>query len=88
MDGIAESDVAIEVSTAGLRKPVGGDLPGGARSSRCAWRPAGRWRCRATPTCPSTSAHEYERAVDWLRDLGVTELAVFEGRERRLEPIG
>ena len=54
------------------------DLPGGAASSRCAWRRAGRWRCRATPTCPSSSGHEYERAVDWLRDLGVTELAVFE----------
>jgi hypothetical protein len=26
--------------------------------------------------------------VEWLSDLGVTELAVFEGRTRRLEPIG
>ena len=26
------------------------------RSSRCASRPGGRWRCRATPTCPSSSA--------------------------------
>ena len=30
MDGIAESDVAIEVSTAGLRKPVGEIYPDAA----------------------------------------------------------
>ena len=30
LDGIAESDVAIEVSTAGLRKPVAGEVPGRA----------------------------------------------------------
>ena len=71
MDGIAESDVAIEVSTAGLRKPVGRDLPGARRSWRCASRPGGRWRCPATPTCPRTSGHEYDRAVEWLGELGV-----------------
>jgi hypothetical protein len=26
--------------------------------------------------------------VEWLNDLGVSELAVFEGRGRRLEPMG
>ena len=55
MEGIEDSDVAIEVSTAGLRKPVGEIYPAAASSSS-AWRPAGRWRCRATRTCPSTSA--------------------------------
>ena len=47
------------------------------------------------PIALSSDAHvpehlgfEYERAVDWLASVGVTELAVFEGRERRLEPIG
>jgi histidinol-phosphatase (PHP family) len=37
---------------------------------------------------PEQLGHEYERAVEWLGDLGVSELAVFEGRERWLEPIG
>ena len=55
MDGIADCDVAIEVSTAGLRKPVGEIYPAPA-SWRCASMPAARWRCRATPTCPSSSA--------------------------------
>ena len=37
---------------------------------------------------PEELGHEYERAVEWLERLGVTELAVFERRERRMEPIG
>ena len=87
MDGIAASDVAIEVSTAGLRKPVGEIYPSAAFLEMCL--DAGR------PVALSSDAHvpeqlgfEYERALDWLDGLGVRELAVFEGRSRRLEAIG
>jgi len=30
----------------------------------------------------------YEEAVELLGEVGITELCVFEGRERRMEPIG
>ncbi len=87
MDGIAESDVAVEVSTAGLRKPVAEIYPAPALLEMCL--DAGR------PVALSSDAHrpddlgyEYERALGLLGDLGVGELAVFEGRERRLEPLG
>ena len=87
LPGIAESDVAIEVSTAGLHKPVGEIYPARAFLELCL--EAGR------PVALSSDAHvpedlgrDYEQAIDWLRELGVTELAVFEGRRRRLEPIG
>ena len=30
----------------------------------------------------------YEQALELLGDVGVSELAVFERRERRLEPVG
>lgn len=87
IEGIAESGVAIEVSTAGLRKPVGQLYPALPFLELCL--EAG------CPVALSSDAHlphqlgyEYERAVDWLANAGVTELAVFEGRERRLEPIG
>ncbi|MFL5885541.1 MAG: histidinol-phosphatase [Thermoleophilaceae bacterium] len=87
MDGIAESDVAIEVSTAGLRKPVGEIYPARAFLEMCL--EAGR------PVTLSSDAHEpdqlafrYEEAVEMLQDMGVAEIAVFERRERRMEPLG
>ena len=87
MDGIAESDVAVEVSTAGLRKPVGELYP--ARSFLELCLEAGRPVALSSDAHrPEQLGHEYERAVDWLSEAGVTEIAVFEGRERRLEPLG
>jgi histidinol-phosphatase (PHP family) len=87
MEGISESEVAIEVSTAGLRKPVAEMYPAAPFLEMCL--EAGR------PVALSSDAHvpehlgyQYERAVEWLDGLGVRELAVFERRERRLEPIG
>jgi histidinol-phosphatase (PHP family) len=87
MDGIADSDVAIEVSTAGLRKPVGEVYPARPFLEMCL--EAGR------PVTLSSDAHEpndlayrYEEAVEMLQDIGVTEIAVYEGRERRMEPLG
>jgi histidinol-phosphatase (PHP family) len=87
MDGIAESGIAIEVSTAGLRKPVGELYPDRAFLEMCL--DAG------CPVALSSDAHHaehlgygYDTALQLLADTGVTELAVFEGRERRMQPIG
>jgi histidinol-phosphatase (PHP family) len=87
MDGIADSDVAIEVSTAGLRKPVGEIYPDGRFLEMCleAGRPVA---LSSDAHVPEDLGHEYERAAEWLADLGVTELAVFERRQRRLEALG
>lgn len=87
MDGIAESDIAIEVSTAGLRKPVGEIYPAAPFLEMCleAGRPVA---LSSDAHIPEDLGHEYERAVAWLADLGVTEIAVYERRRRRLEPIG
>jgi len=87
MDGIAESRIAVEVSTAGLRKPAGELYPAPAFLEMCL--DAG------CPVALSSDAHvpqdvgrDYEAALELLERLGVGELAVFERRERRLEPIG
>ncbi len=37
---------------------------------------------------PEDVGADYERALELLDELGVSELCVFERRERRLEPIG
>ncbi len=87
MEGIAESGIAVELSTAGLRKPVGEMYPDRAFLEMVV--DAGN------PIALSSDAHtpeqlgyEYGRAVELLTDLGVREIAVFERRERRLEPLG
>jgi histidinol-phosphatase (PHP family) len=87
MDGIAESDVAIEVSTAGLRKPVGEIYPAPAFLEMCleAGRPVA---LSSDAHTPNDLAYRYEEALEYLDRLGVDRLAVFEGRQRRLEPIG
>jgi histidinol-phosphatase (PHP family) len=87
MDGIAESDVAIEVSTAGLRKPVGEIYPAPAFLEMCleAGRPVA---LSSDAHVPDQLGHRYEDAVKLLGSLGVTEIADFEGRVRRMVPLG
>jgi histidinol-phosphatase (PHP family) len=87
IDAIAESGIAVEVSTAGLRKPVGELYPAREFLSMCL-------DARA-PIALSSDAHTpadvgagYEHALAVLEELGVRELSVFERRVRRLEPIG
>jgi histidinol-phosphatase (PHP family) len=87
VEGIAEAGVAVEVSTAGLRKPVGEIYPAPAFLEMCV--DAG------VPVALSSDAHRpqdvgagYEQALELLGELNVRELCVFEGRTRRLEPVG
>jgi histidinol-phosphatase (PHP family) len=86
MDGIADSDVAIEVSTAGLRKPVGEIYPARAFLEMCleAGRPVA---LSSDAHAPNDLAFRYDDALEYLDSLGVDRLSVFERRERRLEPI-
>jgi histidinol-phosphatase (PHP family) len=87
VEAMAEAGVAAEVSTAGLRKAVGELYPAPALMEMLV--DAG------IPIALSSDAHEpdhlghrYEEAVAFLADHGVTEIAVFEGRRRRMEPVG
>ena len=87
MEGIAESDVAIEVSTAGLRKPVAEIYPAPAFLEMCleVGRPVAM---SSDAHVPEDLGHRYDEAVTLLRSLGVDEIAVFTRRERHLEPLG
>jgi histidinol-phosphatase (PHP family) len=87
MEGIADSDVAIEVSTAGLRKPVGEIYPARAFLEMCL--EVGRPVCLSSDAhTPNDLAYRYEDALEFLESVGVDKLSVFERRVRRLEPIG
>ena len=87
VEAFAESGVAVEFSTAGWRKPVGEQYPSVPYLEMLV--DAG------CPIALSSDAHEveqlgfeYERAVELLERVGVREIAVFDRRERRLEPVG
>jgi histidinol-phosphatase (PHP family) len=87
IEGIAESGIAVEVSTAGLRKRVGEIYPAPAFLEMCVEAGA--------PVALSSDAHrpqdvgaDYARALELLERYGVSELCVFERRARRLEPVG
>ncbi|HEV3002221.1 MAG TPA: histidinol-phosphatase HisJ family protein [Solirubrobacteraceae bacterium] len=87
MEGIADSGIAVELSTAGLRKPVGAMYPDRAFLEMVV--DAGNPIALSSDAhTPEQLGHEYGRAVALLRELGVEEIAVFEGRRRRLEPLG
>ncbi|HWF32416.1 MAG TPA: histidinol-phosphatase [Solirubrobacteraceae bacterium] len=87
MDGIAESGIAIEVSTAGLRKRAKELYPAPAFLEMCLEAGA--------PIALSSDAHrpedigaDYDSAIELLARFGITELSVFDHRRRRLEPLG
>jgi len=86
VEGIAEAGVAVELSTAGLRKPVHEMYPAPAFLEMCVQA--------EVPVALSSDAHTpqdvgagYDQARELLASLGVRELCVFKGRTRRLEPI-
>jgi len=86
-DAIADSGVAVEVSTAGLRKPVGELYPHPDFLAAC--------RERSVPVTTGSDAHspevvvrDFDRARELLRAAGYETVTVFERRSARQEPIG
>ena len=87
VQAMLDAGVAMEMSTAGLRKPAGELYPAPALLEMAV--DAG------LPIALSSDAHvpdqlgfRYADAVAALTDAGVTEICVFEGRTRRMEPLG
>jgi histidinol-phosphatase (PHP family) len=87
VEAIEETGIAVEVSTAGLRKAVGEIYPAPAFMEMCVEAGAA--------FALSSDAHEpdqigfgYEAAAGFLAEHGVTEIARFDGRQRTVEPVG
>lgn len=87
VEAFADAGVAVEVSTAGLRKPVGEIYP-----SRGFLEMVVEAGCPVALSSdahvPEHLGHAYDQALELLADTGVTELSVYERRTRRMEPIG
>jgi histidinol-phosphatase (PHP family) len=87
VEAIAESGIAVEVSTAGLRKPVGELYPAPAFAEMCVEAGA-CFSLSSDAHLPEQVGYGYDRALAFLAGLGIDEIAVFERRTRRLEPLG
>ena len=83
---LARADVAIEVNTSGLRKPVGEIYP--SLELLTLFRQAG------VPATLSSDSHrpqdvgaDYDRALEHLRRAGYREYVAFQGRRRERRPL-
>jgi histidinol-phosphatase (PHP family) len=86
IDGIAESGIAIEVSTAGLRKRAREIYPAPAFLRMCVEAGA-KIALSSDAHRPEDVGADYDQALRLLGEAGVSELCRFERRECRLEPI-
>jgi histidinol-phosphatase (PHP family) len=86
VEAIAESGIAVEVSTAGLRKPVGELYPARGFAEMCVEAGA-PFALSSDAHLPEQVGYAYDTAVDFLESLGVGEICVFEQRRRRLAPL-
>lgn len=84
---IEETGIAVEVSTAGLRKPVGEMYPASGFAEMCVEAGA-EFALSSDAHAPDQVGFGYEQALEFLDQLGVDRICVFEGRERRVEPLG
>jgi histidinol-phosphatase (PHP family) len=86
VEAIAESGIAVELSTAGLRKPVGELYPARGFAEMCVEAGAS-FALSSDAHLPEQVGFEYAKALEFLEGLGVGEICVFEGRRRRLAPL-
>ncbi|MEW6724162.1 MAG: histidinol-phosphatase HisJ family protein [Bacillota bacterium] len=86
LQAVATAGIALEINTAGIRKPVGEIYPAPALLSRA--------RHLGIPITLGSDAHEpadagrdLDRAVELARAAGYTEVVGFDRRQRRMLPI-
>jgi histidinol-phosphatase (PHP family) len=87
VEAIGEAGVAVEVSTAGLRKPIGELYPAPAFAAMCL-EAGTAFALSSDAHVPTDVGHAYDRAVEELRGWGVEDIATFDRRRRTLEPLG
>jgi histidinol-phosphatase (PHP family) len=87
VEALAESETAVEVSTAGLRKPVGEIYPARALAEMC--KEAGaEFALSSDAHAPDQVGFGYDDALAFLEQLGVDRICVFDHRTRRTESLG
>lgn len=85
LDLIKEKDLSIEISTAGIRKPIGEIYPGKkliqmAKDKDISFTIAG------DAHASKDLCHNYDKLEERLREMDITEVAIFHKHERQLVP--
>lgn len=87
VEAVADAGVAVEVSTAGLRKPVAELYPAPDLAAMLVDAGAA-FSLSSDAHVPEHIGWEYGETVELMRTWGIEEVAVFERRQRRMEPLG
>ncbi|MEO7198555.1 MAG: histidinol-phosphatase HisJ family protein, partial [Solirubrobacterales bacterium] len=87
VEAIAAAGVAVEVSTAGLRKPVGELYPAREFAELCV-KAGVPFTLSSDAHVPEQLGFGYEQALEFMASLGIDEICVFEGRQRLSVPLG
>ncbi len=87
VEAVSEYEIAVEISTAGLRKPVGEIYPARALAEMCLEAGA-EFALSSDAHAPDQVGFAYDDALHFFEQLGVERLCVFDHRQRRTEPIG
>ncbi len=86
IEAIAASGIAVEISTAGLRKGVGEIYPAPRFLEMCLDAGA-TFALSSDAHSPEQIAFRYDTALELMEGYGIQEIAVFEDRQRRTEPL-
>jgi histidinol-phosphatase (PHP family) len=87
VEAVAETGVAVEISTAGLRKPAA-ELYPSATLAEMLVDAGAAFALSSDAHEPRHVGWEYPATVETIRGWGINEIAVFEGRRRRMEALG
>lgn len=84
---IKESNITVEMSTAGLRKPVGELYPSRSLMEKLA-REKIPMMINSDAHRPEDVGRGYEEGIEYLKSFGINEISTFETRKRKMEIIG
>ncbi len=87
VEAIAEAGVAVEISTAGLRKPIGEIYPSAEFAALCVEAEI-PFTLSSDAHLPEEVGYAYGEALEFMRELGIDQVCVFSSRTRTLEPLG